>query len=123
MKRFKNFGYSYYLEDEEVEIDSDLVVDAIEEEVIEDSIEESVEELNEDVIDTLKKIVKDKQAQKVKFDNKKSTTVDLFTASALVAVYDKVNKQNQEKIKRMANKSPADFMKVVDFAMKMVTPK
>ena len=65
MKRFKNFGYSYYLEDEEVEIDSDLVVDAVEEEVIEDSIEESVEELNEDVIDTLKKIVKDKQAQKV----------------------------------------------------------
>ena len=115
MKRFKNF-----LEDEEVEIDTDLVVDAVEEEVIEDSIEESVEELNEDVIDTLKKIVKDKQAQKVKFDNKKSTTVDLFTASALIAVYDKVNKQNQEKIKRMANKSPDQFMKVVDVAMKMV---
>ena len=120
MKRFKNFGYSYYLEDEEVEIDSDLVVDAVEEEVIEDSIEESVEELNEDVIDTLKKIVKDKQAQKVKFDNKQSTTVDLFTASALVAVYDKVNKKNQDKIKRMANKSSDQFMKVVDVAMKMV---
>ena len=72
------------------------------------------------VFDTLRKIVKDKQAQTVKFDNKKSTKVDLFTASALVAVYDKVNKKNQEKIKRMANKSPDQFMKVVDVAMKMV---
>ena len=60
MKRFKNF-----LEDEEVEIDTDLVVDAVEEEVIEDTIEEDVEEINEDVIDTLRKIVKDKQAEKV----------------------------------------------------------
>ena len=91
MKRFKNF-----LEDEEVGIDTDLVVDAVEEEVIEDTIEEDVEEINEDVIDTLRKIVKDKQAQTVKFDDKKSTMVDLFTASALIAVYDKVNKQNQE---------------------------
>ena len=115
MKRFKNF-----LEDEEVGIDTDLVVDAVEEEVIEDTIEEDVEEINEDVIDTLRKIVKDKQAQTVKFDDKKSTKVDLFTASALIAVYDKVNKQNQEKIKRMANKSSAQFMKVVDVAMKMV---
>ena len=115
MKRFKNF-----LEDEEVEIDTDLVVDAVEEEVIEDTIEEDVEEINEDVIDTLRKIVKDKQAQTVKFDDKKSTKVDLFTASALIAVYDKVNKQNQEKIKRMANKSPDQFMKDVDVAMKMV---
>ena len=115
MKRFKNF-----LEDEEVGIDTDLVVDAVEEEVIEDTIEEDVEEINEDVIDTLRKIVKDKQAQTVKFDDKKSTKVDLFTASALIAVYDKVNKQNQEKIKRMANKSSDQFMKVVDVAMKMV---
>ena len=123
MKRFKNF-----LEDEEVEIDTDLVVDedgkpiyrVVEEEVIEDTIEEDVEEINEDVIDTLRKIVKDKQAQTVKFDDKKSTKVDLFTASALIAVYDKVNKQNQEKIKRMANKSSDQFMKVVDVAMKMV---
>ena len=83
-------------------------------------IKEGIEELNEDVIDTLRKIVKDKQAQSVKFEDGKSTKVDLFTASALVAVYDKVNKQNQEKIKRMANKSSAQFMKVVDVAMKMV---
>ena len=123
MKRFKNF-----LEDEEVEIDTDLVVDedgkpiyrVVEEEVIEDTIEEDVEEINEDVIDTLRKIVKDKQAQSVKFEDGKSTKVDLFTASALVAVYDKVNKQNQEKIKRMANKSSAQFMKVVDVAWKLV---
>lgn len=83
-------------------------------------IKEGIEELNEDVIDTLRKIVKDKQAQSVKFEDGKSTKVDLFTASALVAVYDKVNKQNQEKIKRMANKSSTQFMKVVDVAMKMV---
>ena len=83
-------------------------------------IKEGIEEINEDVIDTLKKIVKDKQAQTVKFEDGKSVKVDLFTASALVAVHDKVNKQNQEKIKRMANKSPDQFMKVVDVAMKMV---
>ena len=81
---------------------------------------ESIEELNEDVIDTLKKIVKNKQAPSVKIDDRKSTKVDLFTASALIAVYDKVNKQNQEKIKRMANKSSAQFMKVVDVAWKLV---
>ena len=83
-------------------------------------IKEGIEEINEDVIDTLKKIVKDKQAQTVKFEDGKSVKVDLFTASALVTVHDKVNKQNQEKIKRMANKSPDQFMKVVDVAMKMV---
>ena len=83
-------------------------------------IKESIEELNEDVIDTLKKIVKNKQAQSVKFEDGKSTKVDLFTASALIAVYDKVNKQNQEKIKRMANKSSAQFMQVVDVAWKLV---
>ena len=85
-----------------------------------EDIKEGIEELNEDVIDTLRKIVKDKQAQSVNFEDGKSTKVDLFTASALVAVYDKVNKQNQEKIKRMANKSPDQFMKVVDVAWKLV---
>ena len=83
-------------------------------------IKEGIEEINEDVIDTLRTIVKKKQHSKVKFDNKKTLDVDLFTASALVGVYDKVNKKNQDKIKRMANKSPDDFMKIVDVAMKMV---
>ena len=83
-------------------------------------IKEGIEEINEDVIDTLRTIVKKKQHSKVKFDNGKTLDIDLFTASALVGVYDKVNKKNQDKIKRMANKSPDEFMKIVDFAMKMV---
>jgi hypothetical protein len=51
-------------------------------------------------IDTIKQIVADKQNMQVKFDDGKMK-VDLYTASAVVAVYNAVNDANKEKIDNM----------------------
>ena len=75
-------------------------------------------QLNEDVLDILKNIVKNKQYQKVKFQDKKTATVDGFTASAMVQVYDAINKDNQAKFKEMINKNLKGFMAMQSFAMK-----
>lgn len=81
-------------------------------------IKEGVEELEEDVVSTLQKIVKDKQAQNVQFDNKKKMKVDLFTASAIIGALKKVNPQNKEKMTRMLNNSPEQFLKIMGVVMK-----
>ena len=57
--------------------------------------------LDEDVLDMLRSIVKQKQAQRVKFKDKKTATVDMFTASAMTKVYDALNKDYQTKFKDM----------------------
>ena len=44
--------------------------------------------LNEGVLDTLRKIVKDKQASKVKFKNGKMMNIDMTTANMIVQSYD-----------------------------------
>jgi len=69
-------------------------------------------------VDTLKKIVKDKQHQTVMF-TKGSAKVDLFTASAMVAVY---NALKQPKLKKKFEdmiKSKEGFIQTQAFAMKM----
>ena len=73
----------------------------------------------EDNVDILKKIVKDKQNQQLKFKDGKMK-VDLFTASAVTQVYDKVNKMNQSKMQKMINGRKAEFMKIADFALSQV---
>ena len=80
----------------------------------------SEEVLNEDVLDILRKIVKNKQFQKVRFKDKKQATVDGFTASAMVQVYDKLNKDNQEKFRKMINQNQKGFMTMQSFALKQV---
>ena len=77
-------------------------------------------QLDEDVLDVLRNIVKNKQYQKVKFADKKTATVDGFTASAMVQVYDAINKDNQAKFKEMINKNLKGFMAMQSFAMKQV---
>ena len=77
-------------------------------------------QLNEDVLDILRNIVKNKQMQKVKFNDKKTASVDMFTASAMVKVYDALNKDNQGKFKDMINKNLKGFMAMQSFAMKSV---
>jgi hypothetical protein len=72
--------------------------------------------LAEDNVDVLKKIVKDKQNQQIKFKDGKMR-VDLFTASAVTQVFDAVNKSNQEKMRGMLNGTKAQFMKIADFAL------
>ena len=68
-------------------------------------------------VDTLKKIVKDKQNQTVMFD-KGSAIVDLFSASAMVQVYDALKPATKKKFETMI-KSKEGFMKSQAFAMKM----
>ena len=68
-------------------------------------------------VDTLKKIVKDKQNQTVMFD-KGSAIVDLFSASAMVQVYDALKPATKKKFEDMI-KSKEGFMKSQAFAMKM----
>ena len=76
--------------------------------------------LQEDVLDIMRNIVKKKQMQKVKFKDGKTASVDMFTASAMVKVYDALNKDNQGKFKDMINKNKNGFMAMQNFAMKSI---
>ena len=75
--------------------------------------------LQEDNIQALKDIVKSKSAKSLKFQDGKMK-VDMFTASAIVQVYDAVKDANKKKMEAMLNGKKAQFMKMADFAMKSV---
>lgn len=77
------------------------------------------EDLDEGVMDTLRKIVKDKQMQKVKFKNGKSMRIDLTTASAIVNAFDKriKNASTKQKFADAIEKDPNSFMKMMDLAL------
>ena len=70
-------------------------------------------------VDTLRKIVKDKQHQTVMFD-KGQALVDTFTASAMLAVYDAMKKPDIKKKFEDMIKSKEGFIKTQAFAMKMI---
>ena len=70
-------------------------------------------------IDTLRKIVKDKQNQIVMFKSGQAR-VDLFTASAMVQVYDALKPALKKTFEKMI-KDKAGFMKTQAFAMKIMT--
>ena len=70
-------------------------------------------------VDTLRKIVKDKQHQTVMFKSGKAL-VDLFTASAMVQVYDALKKPEMKKHFEKMITDKAGFLKTQAFAMKMV---
>ena len=65
-------------------------------------------------VEALRQIVADKNAAKVN-----GTLVDLFTASAIMQVYDAVNDANKEKMDSML-KTKAGLLKMADFAMTKV---
>ena len=75
--------------------------------------------LVEDNVDILKNIVKNKQNKNIKFKDG-SMKVDLYTASAITQVFDKVNRSNQQKMKTMINGKKAQFVKIADFALSKV---
>ena len=81
--------------------------------------DEDDEDLEEGVMDTLRKIVKDKQMQKVKFANGKTMRIDLTTASAMVNAHDKRIKNDATKAKfaDAVEKDPNSFMKMMDIAL------
>ena len=76
-------------------------------------------ELVETNLKVLQNIVKKKQNQKVKFKDKQAT-VDLFTANAIMKVYDAVKPDNKKKIEKLMNGTITDFLKLQKFAMKQV---
>ena len=69
-------------------------------------------------IENLKKIVKDKQNQIFAFKAGGSIRVDLFSASALVQVYDALKPATKKKFEEMI-KTKEGFVKSVDFAFSM----
>ena len=79
--------------------------------------------LIEDNVDVLRSIVKSKQNKSVKFQDGKKAKVDLFTASALIQVIDKVNPDNKAKLTKMVNGSLKSFLQAQSAVMKMVKMK
>ena len=79
--------------------------------------------LIEDNVDVLRNIVKSKQNKSVIFKDGKKAKVDLFTASALIKVLDKVNPDNKAKLTKMINDSLKSFLQAQSAVMKMVKMK
>ena len=88
-------------------------------------VKESVSEfgveslLAEDNVDVLKSIVKSKSMKPIKLKDG-TMKVDLFTASAIVKVLDKINPANKAKLTKMLNGKKSDFMRAADGIMKIV---
>ena len=78
------------------------------------------EYIEEDNVADLKDIVKNKSAKNMKFKDG-SMKVDLFTASAMTKIMDKVNPQNKKKMMDMINNgTKSQFLKLQKVAMKAV---
>ena len=78
------------------------------------------EYIEDDNVADLKDIVKNKSAKNMKFKDG-SMKVDLFTASAMTKIMDKVNPQNKKKIMDMINNgTKSQFLKLQKVAMKAV---
>ena len=78
------------------------------------------EHIEEDNVADLKDIVKNKSAKNMKFKDG-SMKVDLFTASAMTKIMDKVNPQNKKKMMDMINNgTKSQFLKLQQVAMKAV---
>ena len=79
--------------------------------------------LIEDNVEVLRSIVKNKQNKSVKFQDGKKAKVDLFTASALTQVLDKVNPDNKAKLTKMVNGTLKSFLQAQSAVMKLVKMK
>ena len=78
------------------------------------------EYIEEDNVADLKDIVKNKSAKNMKFKDG-SMKVDLFTASAMTKIMDKVNPQIKKKMMDMINNgTKSQFLKLQQVAMKAV---
>ena len=73
--------------------------------------------LAENNIDVIKSVVKSKGAKNLKMKDGKMM-VDLFSASAIMNVYNKVNPNNKKKMEKLANGTRADLGKLQRLAMK-----
>ena len=87
---------------------------------VKEEVEDEKKKLIEGVLDTLRKIVKEKQAQQVKFKNGKKMTVDMQTANMIVNSIEKriTKPELKKKVEMMLDKDPNGFMKVLDIMNK-----
>ena len=94
-----------------------------------DKVKESINDferesfITEDNVDVLRSIVKNKQNKSVKFQDGKKAKVDLFTASALTQVLDKVNPDNKAKLTKMINGTLKSFLQAQSAVMKLAQMK
>ena len=90
-----------------------------------EKVKESVSEFNvesllaEDNVDVLRSIVKNKAMKPIKLKDG-TMKVDLFTASAIIQVLDKVKPANKTKLTKMLNGKKSDFMRASEGIMKMI---
>ena len=75
--------------------------------------------LAENNMDVIKSVVKNKGAKNIKMKDG-SLKMDMFTASAIMNVYNKVNPTNKKKMEDLANGKKSDLMKLQALAMKFV---
>ena len=75
--------------------------------------------LEENNMNVLKDIVVKKSMKPVKFKDG-TMKVDMFTASAITQVYNKVNMDNKKKLEKMVNGTKGQFMALQNKVMKMV---
>ena len=93
-----------------------------------EKVKESATEFNvesllaEDNVDVLKSIVKSKSMKPIKLKDG-TMKVDLYTASAIVQVLDKINPANKSKLTKMLNGKKSDFMRASEGIMKMIGKK
>jgi len=72
-------------------------------------------------IENIRKVKAECTAARFKWaSEKKSVLCDLFTASAIIAVYDALNDENKAKVERMVAASPMLFSKVAGFCFEHV---
>jgi len=87
---------------------------------VKEEVEDEKKKLIEGVLDTLRKIVKEKQAQQVKFKNGKKMQVDMTTANMIIQSIEKriTKPELKKKVEMMLDKDPNGFMKVLDIMNK-----
>ena len=73
-----------------------------------------------DNIEHFRDIVDNRQEKNVKFSDR-TMKVDMWTASAIISVYDTVNKGNQERIAELANGSTKDLFRLQTVVTKLVS--
>ncbi|MBT6232017.1 MAG: hypothetical protein HOI51_01420, partial [Nitrosomonadales bacterium] len=97
----------------------------VKEKTFSEKVKESISEfgveslLAEDNVDVLKSIVKSKSMKPIKLRDG-TMKVDLYTASAIVQVLDKINPANKAKLTKMLNGKKSDFMRASEGIMKMI---
>jgi hypothetical protein len=79
------------------------------------------EKITESVISDLHDIVSSKVLREIQLANGEKIDVDLTTANSLVTVYNALKTEElKQKFEDMLSKDLKSFMKVIDFAIKMV---